>query len=143
MKNDNNKEVRQAIATIDANKAKRRPLPSETSGTSVNPNAMIVLADDYDTKCHGTLPKQVRLAMSIVWTDFDGQCTLSQLDKAWTEKHMDEGGNGGTYTQGVIGRLGSKSFFTHYFSGSDATVKLTSRKGALTNEQYKQYIAIS
>ena len=110
MKNDNNKEVRQAIATIDANKAKRRPLPSETSGTSVNPNAMIVLADDYDTKCHGTLPKQVRLAMSIVWTDFDGQCTLSQLDKAWTEKHMDEGGNGGTYTQGVIGRLGSKSF---------------------------------
>ena len=142
MKNDN-KEVRQAMANTDEKKAKRRALPSEASGTSVNPNAMIVLADDYDIKCHGTLPKQVRLAMSIVWTDFDGQCTLAQLDKAWTEKHMDEGGNGGTYTQGVIGRLGAKSFFTHYFSGSDATIKLTSRKGGLTNEQYKQYIAIS
>ena len=137
------KEVRQATANIDAKKSKRRSLPSETRGGSINPNALIVLADDYDIKCHGTLPKQVRLAMAIVWAEFDGQCTISQLDKAWTEKHMDEGGNGGTYTQGVIARLGSKSFFTHYFSGSNVTDKVLTRKGALTSEQYKQYIAIA
>ena len=138
--------IKTAIDNVDAKKAasKRTPIPAETGGGgSLNPSLTITLADNYDTQCHGTLPKQVRLAMSIVWNDFNGQCTVADLDKAWTEKHMDEGGNGGTYTQGVIARLGAKSFFTHYFSGSNATVNLTSRKGALTNEQYKKYIAIA
>ena len=138
--------IKTAIDNVDAKKdaSKRKPLPAETGrGGSLNPNGTITLADNYDTQCHLTLPPQVRLAMSIVWNDFDGQCTIGELDKAWTEKYMDEGGNGGAYTQGVIARLGSKSFFTHYFSGSNVTVNLTSRKGALTNEQYKKYIAIA
>tara|TARA_R110000868_G_C10551778_1_gene735987 strand:- start:49 stop:516 length:468 start_codon:yes stop_codon:yes gene_type:complete len=138
--------IKTAIDNVDAKKAasKRTPIPAETGGGgSLNPSLTITLADNYDTQCHGTLPKQVRLAMSIVWNDFNGQCTVADLDKAWTEKYMDEGGNNGAYTQGVIARLGSKSFFTHYFSGSNATVNLTSRKGALTNEQYKKYIAIA
>tara|TARA_R100001377_G_C3135895_1_gene90957 strand:- start:96 stop:530 length:435 start_codon:yes stop_codon:yes gene_type:complete len=143
--NKQQKEMATAKANIAERKAeiKRKPLPAETGSGSLNGNLTITLAEDYDTGCHLTLPKQVRLAMKIVWDDFNGQCTIAELDKAWTEKYMDEGGNNGAYTQGVIPRLGTRSFFTHYFSGSDFTVNLTSRKNALTNEQYKKYIAIA
>ena len=138
-------DMAQAKSNIAQRKAeiKRKPLPAETGSSSLNANLTITLATDYDTQCHLTLPKQVRLAMKIVWDDFNGQCTIAELDKAWTEKYMDEGGNNGEYTQGVIPKLGKRSFFTHYFSGSECTAHLTSRKGALTNEQYKKYIAIA
>jgi len=143
--NKQQKEMATAKANIAERKAeiKRKPLPAETGSSSLNANLTITLATNYDTQCHLTLPKQVRLAMKIVWDDFNGQCTIAELDKAWTEKYMDEGGSNGEYTQGVIPKLGKRSFFTHYFSGSECTAHLTSRKGALTNEQYKKYIAIA
>ena len=134
-------EVANAIANIDAKKAARATIPAETSGGSLNANLTIILSDSYiDSGCHASLPKQVRIALAMVWNDFNGQCTLRQLDDAWfSSRHSDM--NGGVYTQGVITREGYKSFFSHYFSPMP-TKNLLNRKQALTAEQYQEHILI-
>ena len=122
----------------------RKPIPVETaSGGNINPNLKIILSEDYyDSGCHASLPKQVRLAMRIVWNDFNGQCTVGELDKAWdNSEYIDT--NGGRYTQGIITKAGQKSFFTHYFSGGAPTSNLLDRKDSLTSEQYQAHILIT
>jgi hypothetical protein len=135
-------QVANAIANIDAKKAVRATIPAETSGGSLNANLTITLSDSYiDSGCHASLPKQVRIALAMVWNEFDGQCTLRQLDDAWfSSSHSDM--NGGVYTQGIINREGYKSFFSHYFSPTP-TKNLTTRKNALTSDQYQEHILIS
>jgi hypothetical protein len=135
-------QVANAIANIDAKKAVRATIPAETSGGSLNANLTITLSDSYiDSGCHVSLPKQVRIALAMVWNEFEGQCTLRQLDDAWfSSSHSDM--NGGKYTQGIINREGYKSFFSHYFSPKP-TKNLTMRKNALTSEQYQEHILIS
>ena len=135
-------QVANAIANIDAKKAVRATIPAETSGGSLNANLTITLSDSYiDSGCHASLPKQVRIALAMVWNEFEGQCTLRQLDDAWfSSSHSDM--NGGVYTQGIINREGYKSFFSHYFSHTP-TKNLTTRKNALTSDQYQEHILIS
>ena len=135
-------EIAQAKSNVDAKKAARATIPAETSGGSLNANLTITLSDSYiDSGCHASLPKQVRIALAMVWNEFDGQCTLKQLDDAWfSSSHSDM--NGGAYTQGIITREGYKSFFSHYFSPSP-TKNLLNRKLALTAEQYKEFICIA
>ena len=135
-------EVAVAIANVNAKKAVRATIPAETSGGSLNANLTITLSDSYiDSGCHASLPKQLRIALAMVWNEFDGQCTLRELDDAWfSSSHSDM--NGGVYTQGVINREGYKSFFSHYLSPKP-TKNLLTRKSALTAEQYEEHILIS
>ena len=136
-----NKEVK--ANTKSATKT-RKPIAEETVGGSINPNLRIILGDNYvDSGCHASLPKQVRIALAMVWNDFDGSCTLGELDKAWdSSEHCDV--NGGKYVQGIITKAGQKSFFTHYFTNNgSATKNLVTRKNAMTVEQYKEHICIT
>tara|TARA_R100000781_G_C4027114_1_gene109292 strand:+ start:82 stop:534 length:453 start_codon:yes stop_codon:yes gene_type:complete len=140
-------DMAQAKSNI-ANKKRRfakDKLPAEVGNASVNANMTITLSDDYlESGVHQTLPDQLKCMCRLLMEEFDGQATLGELDKAWwSSKYIDS--NGGIYTQGVLanGKAGKPSFLKHYFSGSDAKPNLTSRKGALTNEQYKKYIAIA
>ena len=138
-------DMAQAKSNI-ANKKRRfakDKLPADDVSGSVNANMTITLSDDYlDSDVHQTLPKQLKCMFRLLLDEFDGQATLGDFNKAWwASKYVDE--NGGKYTQGVIASLGRPSAFTAYFSGSDCTVRLTSRKHALTNEQYKKYICIA
>jgi len=120
----------------------RKQIPVESTGSSLNPNLRIVLSDNYyDSGCHASLPKQVRVAMRMVWNDFNGSCTIGELDKAWdSSEYVDT--NGGKYTQGIISKAGQKSFFVHYFSGGSVTNNVTDRKDAFTKEQYSEHIVI-
>jgi len=122
----------------------RKPIPVETAGGgNINPNLKLILSEDYvSSGCHASLPKQVRLALSIVWNDFNGQCTIGELDKAWDNSEFIDT-NGGRYTQGIITKAGQKSFFTHYFSGGVPTSNLLDRKDSLTSEQYQAHILIT
>tara|TARA_R100001132_G_C3217735_1_gene57715 strand:- start:53 stop:484 length:432 start_codon:yes stop_codon:yes gene_type:complete len=122
----------------------RKPIPVETAGGGgLNPNLKLILSEAYyDSGCHASLPKQVRLAMAMVWNDFGGQCTIGELDKAWdSSEYIDT--NGGKYTQGIITKAGQKSFMTHYFSGGVVTRNVTDRKDAFTKEQYQEHIVIT
>jgi len=137
----NNKDVKANTQTATKT---RKPIPVETVGGSINPNLRIILGDNYvDSGCHASLPKQLRIALSMVWNDFNGSCTLAELDKAWdSSEHCDV--NGGKYTQGIITKAGQKSFFTHYISNNgSATKNLVERKDAMTIEQYKEHICIA
>ena len=140
-------EVKQAKSNIADKKRRfaKDKLPSEVGRGSVNANMTITLSDDYlDSGVHQTLPDQLKCMCRLLMDEFDGQATLGELDTAWwSSKYIDV--NGGTYTQGVLPntKAGKPSFLKHYFSGSDAKLNLTSRKGALTSEQYKKYIAIA
>jgi len=122
----------------------RKPIPVETAGGgNINPKLKLILSEDYyDSGCHASLPKQVRLAMRIVWNDFNGQCTIGELDKAWDNSEFIDT-NGGPYTQGIITKAGQKSFFKHYFSGGVPTKNLLDRKDSMTSEQYQEHILIT
>ena len=130
---------------MDKNKKETRvPIPEPArGGGSLKPNGYIALSDDYfSSGCHDSLPIQVQHAMRMVWNDFDAKANIGKLSDAWNNSKLIDA-NGGQYTQGIIGKIGQKSFLTHYFSGGIATKNLTSRKGSFTAEQYQQYITFS
>ena len=136
----NNKDVKANTQTAKT----RKPIAEESVGGSINPNLRIILGDNYvESGCHASLPKQVRIALRMVWNDFNGSCTLGELDKAWdSSEYCDV--NGGKYSQGIIGKAGQRSFFTHYFTNNgSATKNLVERKDAMTVEQYKEHICIT
>jgi|TARA_R100000426_G_C4768140_1_gene89844 hypothetical protein len=121
----------------------RKPIAEESVSGALNPNLRIVLGDNFvDSGCYDSLPKQVRIALRMVWNEFDGSCTVGELDKAWDSSEYSDV-NGGKYVQGIIAKAGQKSFFTHYFTATGtATKNLVTRKNAMTEEQYKEHICI-
>ena len=73
------------------------------------------------------MPPQLSKALAIVVNDFEGNCTLGELDEAWQKSnYLDV--NGGNYTQGIKARTGQGSFWSHYISGTSFTDNLTKRK---------------
>ena len=141
---DTLKKEKATTPTVAKASKARKPIPVETAGGgNINPNLKLILSEDYvSSGCHASLPKQVRLAMSIVWNDFNGQCTIGELDKAWDNSSYSDN-NGGRYTQGIITKAGQKSFFKHYFSGGVPTSNLLDRKDSMTSEQYQAHILIT
>ena len=122
----------------------RTPINEPVSGGGkVNPNAKIVLSDDYvSSGCHASLPKEVRCGFSLIWDEFGGQCTMGEFDKAWDKSQYSDN-TGGKYTQGIIAKPGQKSWFKHYFSGGVPTTKVLERKDSMTSEQYQEHILIT
>ena len=141
---DTLKKEKATTPTVAKASKARKPIPVvSTGGGKINPNLKIILSVDYyDSGCHASCPPQVQQAMRIVWNDFDGQCTIGELDKAWDNSEFIDT-NGGKYTQGIIAKTGQPSFFVHYFSGSVPTSNLLDRKDAFTSEQYQEHILIT
>ena len=141
---DTLKKEKATTPTVAKASKARKPIPVvSTGGGKLNPNLKIILSVDYyDSGCHASLPPQVQQAMRIVWNDFDGQCTIGELDKAWNNSEFIDT-NGGIYTQGIIPKVGQKSFFKHYFRGSVPTKNILERKESMTSEQYQEHILIT
>ena len=141
---DTLKKEKATTPTVAKASKARKPIPVvSTGGGKINPNLKIILSVDYyDSGCHASLPPQVQQAMRIVWNDFEGQCTIGELDKAWDNSEFIDT-NGGKYTQGIIAKTGQPSFFVHYFSGSVPTKNLLDRKDSMTSEQYQEHILIT
>jgi len=141
---DTLKKEKATTPTVAKASKARKPIPVETAGGGkINPNLKLILSEDYyNSGCHASLPKQVRIAMRMVWNDFNGQCTMGELDKAWDNSEFIDT-NGGRYKQGIIDKAGQKSFFKHYFSGGVPTKNLLEREGAFTSEQYQDHILIT
>ena len=97
-------------------------------GGSINLNTRIWVSEDCESSgLLSALPPQLAKALAIVVNEFEGNCTLGQLDEAWQKSdYLDV--NGGAYTQGIKARTGQGSFWTHYISGTSFTSNLDKRK---------------
>tara|TARA_B100000085_G_scaffold156083_1_gene141749 strand:+ start:84 stop:530 length:447 start_codon:yes stop_codon:yes gene_type:complete len=107
-------------------KATKKLAEESSGGGNINLNTRLWLSDDSDAFL-STLPKQLRSCLKLIVNEFEGNCTLGQLDEAWQKsKYLDV--NGGPYTQGVKARTGQGSFWTHYISGTEFKSTITTNK---------------
>tara|TARA_R110000803_G_scaffold27600_1_gene64426 strand:+ start:1100 stop:1540 length:441 start_codon:yes stop_codon:yes gene_type:complete len=146
MTNINNKvsSPSKAVGSTTNKATGKIPMPSGGSG-SLNLNSKVWVSDEfYSSGCSASLPKQLATVLTLVVNEFGGSCTLKQLDELWqASEYLDV--NGGKYTQGIQTRLGQKSFWTHYVSGTSFTNKITERKASVQFgiDNYAKYIKIS
>lgn len=107
-------------------KATKKLAEESSGGGNINLNTRLWLSDDSDAFL-STLPKQLRSCLKLIVNEFEGNCTLGQLDEAWQKsKYLDV--NGGPYTQGIKARTGQGSFWTHYISGTEFKSTITTNK---------------
>jgi len=107
-------------------KATKKLAEESSGGGNINLNTRLWLSDDSDAFL-STLPKQLRSCLKLIVNEFEGNCTLGQLDEAWQKsKYLDV--NGGPYTQGIKARTGQGSFWTHYVSGTEFKSTITTNK---------------
>ncbi len=146
MSNTNDK-VNSPSKTVGSttNKAKvKMPMPS-SGGSSLNLNTKVWVSDDFASSgCQSSLPKQVSIALTLAFNELGNSFTLKQLDDLWqSSEYLDV--NGGKYTQGIQTRVGQKSFWSHYFSGTEFTNKITERKASVNFglENYSKYLKLS
>ena len=132
MKNKNEvlttpKTVVQKGAPLGVKATKKVSAPSGRGG-NLNLNTRIWVSEDCESSgLLAAMPPQLAKALAIVVNDFEGNCTLGQLDEAWQKSnYLDV--NGGNYTQGIKARSGQGSFWAHYISGTSFTDNLTKRK---------------
>ena len=108
-------------------KATKKLADESSGGGNLNLNTRLWLSDDSDAFL-ATLPKQLRSCLKLIVNEFEGNCTLGELDEAWQKsKYLDV--NGGPYTQGIKARTWQGSFWTYYVSGTKfKSVITTNRK---------------
>ena len=115
-------------APLGPKATKKVSAPSGRGGSSVNLNTRVWVSEDCESSgLLNALPAQLSKALEIVVNDFEGNCTLGQLDEAW-QKSNNLDVNGGPYTQGIKARTGQNSFWTHYISGTSFKDNLIKRK---------------
>lgn len=115
-------------ALLGAKATKKVTAPSGRGGSSINLNTRVWVSEDCESSgLLAALPPQLAKALAIVVNDFEGNCTLGQLDEAW-QKSDNLDVNGGNYTQGIKARTGQNSFWTHYISGTSFKDNLAKRK---------------
>ena len=146
MSNINNKVISPSKTVgSTTNKAKvKMPMPS-SGGGSLNLNTKVWVSDEFETSgCQASLPKQVSIALTLAVNELGNSFTLKQLDDLWqASEFLDV--NGGKYTQGIQTRTGQKSFWSHYFSGTEFTNKITERKASINFglDNYSKYLKLS
>ena len=115
-------------APLGPKATKKVSAPSGRGGSNINLNTRVWVSEDSESSgLLSALPPQLAKALEIVVNDFEGNCTLGQLDEAW-QKSNNLDINGGPYTQGIKARTGQNSFWTHYISGTSFKDNLTKRK---------------
>tara|TARA_B100000242_G_scaffold45753_1_gene27195 strand:+ start:64 stop:519 length:456 start_codon:yes stop_codon:yes gene_type:complete len=115
-------------APLGPKATKKVSAPSGRGGSNINLNTRVWVSEDSESSgLLAALPPQLAKALEIVVNDFEGNCTLGQLDEAW-QKSNNLDVNGGPYTQGIKARPGQNSFWTHYISGTSFKNNLTKRK---------------
>ena len=70
-------------------KATKKLAEESSGGGNLNLNTRLWLSDDSDAFL-ATLPKQLRSCLKLIVNEFEGNCTLGELDEAWQKsKYLD------------------------------------------------------